>query len=110
MTSPTSRTLAMLRDDGWTCAVVEKWNPHARIRQDALGFGDILCCRAGRRPTLVQCTSGSNVAARITKIMQEPRRLAWLASGGEIMVVGWRKVGPRGKRKVYEPRIEWVTT
>ncbi len=31
MASPTSRTLALLKKEGWQAAIVEKWNPHARI-------------------------------------------------------------------------------
>ena len=36
--SPTARSLAWLRDGGWTAGVVERWNPGARVRQDFLGF------------------------------------------------------------------------
>jgi hypothetical protein len=39
--TPTQRSLAYLRAEGWQVAIVERWNPHARIRQDLFGdYGD----------------------------------------------------------------------
>lgn len=109
MTSPTSRTLEHLRSEGWQCAVVEKWIAAIRKRQDVWGFIDIIAVKPGHPIKAVQVTSGSNVAARLAKIEEEPRRLPWLAAGGTIEVHGWRKVGPRGKRKRWEVRIVPVT-
>ena len=41
--SPTARTLALLRREGWAQSqVVETWNPHARRRVDLLGWMDIM--------------------------------------------------------------------
>jgi hypothetical protein len=45
--SPTQRTLAECRKRGWVCQVVEKWNPHARIRQDLFGCIDIVALVPG---------------------------------------------------------------
>lgn len=117
-TSPTQRSKTWLQDRGWQVAIVEHWNPHCMIRQDLWGFGDLLACRpigvplpifggtvtAERDITIIQTTSGANVAARKAKILAEPRARVWLQSGGEIVVHGWRKVGPRGKRKLWELR------
>lgn len=47
MTSPTQRSLAHLRSLGYRVAVVERWNPHARIRQDLFGVLDLLAVRDG---------------------------------------------------------------
>ena len=38
--TPTQRTLKHMRERGYTCQVVEHWNPFARIRQDLYGFID----------------------------------------------------------------------
>ena len=38
--SPTQRSLKLLRDEGYTAQVVERWNPHARVRQDLFGVID----------------------------------------------------------------------
>lgn len=104
--TPTQRTLAFLRTDlALQVGIVEKWNPHAKIRQDLYGFIDLVACSDRFGIIGVQATSGDHVAHRLTKIREEPKAAVWLASGGRIWVIGWRKVGPRGKRKVWEPRV-----
>lgn len=102
--SPTQRTLAKLRADGWTAAVTERWNAYAKIRQDLFGFVDVLAVAAGRGALAVQCTSGPHVADRVLKIRDLPAVRAWLESPAKLEVWGWRKVGPRGKRKLWEVR------
>ena len=66
--TPTQRTLAYLREEGYLCAIVEKWNPHVKIRQDLFGFIDILAIKKGET-LAVQCTS-TGVAARVKKIQE----------------------------------------
>lgn len=109
MTSPTQRSLKKWRDAGWTCAITERWNQFAKVRQDLFGFADLVVIRPAWRITAVQTTSGPNLAARIEKIRQEPKAAIWLAAGGRIIVEGWRKVGPRGKRKTWECREIEIT-
>jgi hypothetical protein len=89
--SPTSRSLAMLRDEGYLAEVVERWNPHARVRNDLFGFIDILAVRDGE-VLGVQTTSGSNTAARIRKIAEHPNTPAVREAGIRIHVHGWRKL------------------
>jgi hypothetical protein len=106
MTSPTQRSLAKLRGDGWTCAVVEHWNQFAHIRLDLFGCIDIVAVRVGNIGVLgVQATSGSNVSARVTKIKAEARAGIWLAAGNKLQVWGWAKVGARGERKLWSCRV-----
>lgn len=93
--SPTSRSLAYLREQGYTAEVVEKWNPHARIRQDLWGFVDILAItdQPGLPPVLaVQTTSGGEVARRIAKIVDHPNVGIVRRAGVTIHVHGWRKL------------------
>lgn len=88
--SPTALTLRKLRDDGWTVEVVEKWNPHARIRQDLYGFVDVLA--VGPDGTLaIQATSASNVAARVRKIADHANIAAVREAGWQVRVWGWAK-------------------
>lgn len=102
--SPTQRSLKKMRDDGWTCAITERWNPYAKIRQDLFGFIDILCFKE-EMTLAVQTTSGVNVSSRLEKIKGIPEAKAWASTlFRRIVVHGWRKVGPRGKRKVWECR------
>jgi len=87
--TPTQRTLAYLREEGYTCAIVERWNPHARIRQDLFGFIDILAIK--KDETLaVQCTS-TGVAERVKKIQQSEYLSKVREAGWKIYVIGWRK-------------------
>ena len=106
--SPTQRTLALLRSEGMLCEIVERWNPHARCRQDLFGFADIIALNPaelcwGCGIWAIQCTSSANMAARITKIKTECRENAmrWVIAYGRIQVIGWAKRGPRGARKVW---------
>lgn len=105
MNSPTQRSLKKLRDEGWRCFVCERWNPFAKVRQDAFGFGDILAFR-GHITCLVQTTSASNVSARIRKILDIPEAHEWAAGAArEIVVHGWGKKGKRGETKKWECRV-----
>lgn len=109
MTSPTQRTLAELRKIGWTCAIVERWNQYAKIRQDLFGFIDIVAIRPGEI-LAVQACAGASHAARRDKIIAEPKSAQWLAAGGLIEIWSWRKAGERGKRKLWTPRVERIET
>lgn len=101
MTSPTARTLNMLREDGWTCDVVERWIPGAMIRKDFLGLLDIIAIR--RDQTLgVQCTSGSNLSARIKKLSESPNLSKLRMAGWRIEAWGWRKTRDGWGAKVVD--------
>lgn len=103
-TSPTQRSLALLRSRGYLVAVVEKWNPHIHIRQDLWGFADLLAIR-DNDCLLVQTTIGANAAHRVAKIRGIPHAATWLASPNRTIVVhAWRKAGDRGKRKLWQCR------
>jgi hypothetical protein len=88
--SPTERSLKRLRDMGYTAAVVEKWNPHARIRQDLFGVVDVIGIREGET-LAVQATSGSNVSSRVNKIADHESTTLIRAAGWAFEVHGWRK-------------------
>lgn len=107
-TSPTQRSLKLLRQEGWTCAVVERWNQFAKIRQDLFGFIDILAFK-GDTVLAVQSTSGDNVSKRIAKIRSTQAATLWAESPHRAIAVhGWRKAGARGKRKLWEVRLEII--
>lgn len=108
-TSPTQRTLAWLRNQGYTAAVTEHWNAHVRRRQDLFGIIDIIAVGDGETIG-VQATSnsGSNVPSRVTKILESDNTAAWLKGGNRLLVVGWAKRGPRGKVKRWTPLIREI--
>lgn len=88
--SPTQRTLKHMRDQGYVSAVVEKFNHFVKRRQDLFGVIDVLCVGNGET-VAVQTTSGSNVAARITKIAEAEAVPELRKAGWRIVVHGWRK-------------------
>lgn len=94
--SPTSRSLKLLRDSGYFAQVVERWNPHAFIRQDLFGWIDIVAVHPGVHGVLgVQTTSGSNLSARMQKAHGNAALVAWLTCGGTLQAHGWRKLKNR---------------
>ena len=95
MSSPTQRSLKLMRERGFYAEVTEKWIPGANIRRDLFGFIDVLCLGADGAIVGVQSTSASNVSARITKIAESPLVGRVRQAGIKIVVHGWRKVKGR---------------
>lgn len=90
--SPTQRSLAKLRADGYTVAIVERWNPHAQIRQDLFGFVDLLAIREGETLAVQACSgAGGAVAERVRKIADHENVGAVRKAGWRIVVHGWVK-------------------
>lgn len=88
--TPTARTLAELRKRGYRCQVVEQTIPHTFIKRDLFGMFDVLAIR-GPETLAVQVTSGSNVAARLTKIAESEAIADVRAAGWALAIHGWRK-------------------
>jgi hypothetical protein len=87
--SPTQRSLEYLRDQGYLCAIVEHWNPFARIRQDLWGWADILAIR--KDEVLAVQVTASAVSDRIKKIEASETLPKVREAGIRIEVHGWRK-------------------
>jgi hypothetical protein len=88
--TPTQRSLENLRGRYDLVQVVERWNPHARIRQDLYGIIDILCVGDGET-VAVQTTSGSSVSARLKKMTDSEALPHLRKAGWRIIIQGWRK-------------------
>lgn len=101
--TPTERSLAFLRGRGYLVAVVEKWNPHVKIRQDLFGVLDLLAVKPGEILG-VQTTSGDNVSKRLAKFAESDAVPRLRESGMRLEVHGWRKLA--GK---WVPRVEDVS-
>jgi len=101
--TPTERSLKYLREQGYLCAIVEKWNPHARIRQDLWGWCDILAIKKNE-VLAVQVTS-TGVAARIKKIQESETVGRVREAGIRIEVHGHRK----NSKGEYVMRIEDIS-
>lgn len=106
--TPTQRTLAECRKRGYVCQVVEKWNPHAKVRQDLFGVIDILAITPDGILGIQAC-AGSSHAARADKCRAEPRVSAWLSAGARLAVWSWSKRGKRAERKLWALREEAIS-
>lgn len=112
--SYTQRTLAALRQEGCTAAVVERWNQFAGpkgIRQDLFGFVDIIAIYPDERGiTAVQATGPNGHADHRRKILECEHAPTWLAAGGRIELWSWRKmlVKKGGKAQRWVPRMEEI--
>jgi hypothetical protein len=113
VSSPTARTLAWLRENGWTAHVVEQ-TIHAQgrvFKRDCFGF-DVLACKAAgianpqNHILGIQACAGASHATRRAKLLRNPQAATWLAAGGRLAVWSWRKAGPRGKRKTWTCRAD----
>jgi len=99
--SPTQRTLAYLRKDGWLAQVTEKWIPGANFRKDLWGFVDVLAIK-GTEILGVQSTSYANTSARVKKIEESEHVDAVREAGIAIHVHGWRKVKNRWQVRIVD--------
>ncbi len=57
----------------------------------------------------VQCCSRGDQSKRLAKALATPELRTWLAAGAQFQVWGWAKVGPAGKRKLWEASVRVVT-
>ena len=99
--TPTQLTLRKLREDGYLAAVVEKWNPHVRIRQDLFGFIDVIGVKRGETIG-VQCTSWGHRLDRMRKMVEHENIGPVREANWTLEVHGWRKVKNRWECEVID--------
>jgi hypothetical protein len=88
--TPSARSMALLRNDGWLVDSVEHWNSYARVRQDLFGFLDLIAVKDN--VTLgVQSTTYANISARVKKVLENPAFVTLKKAGWIIEVHGWKK-------------------
>ena len=96
MSSPTARSLALLRASGYVADVVERWLPRVNVRRDLFHCINLVAVRRGVPGVLaIQTTSRSNVGARLKKSKARPELAIWLATGNTFEVHGWYHRGDR---------------
>lgn len=102
--SPTALSLKYLRDLGFEAAVVEKWNPHAKIRQDLFGCIDIVAVSEWGRILWVQATShnGGNMASRRRKLEESDIVPFLNMNSNKVILHGWHKANGRWQLKQEE--------
>lgn len=109
---PLERTLQRLKKDGHTAQRVERWQmrPQAShgIRIDLFGCIDVVAI-IDNRITGIQCGAMSGHGAHKKKCLAEPRLREWLQAGGGFLIHSWGQMGPAGKRKLWQCRVEPLT-
>lgn len=119
MASNNTRSMALLREQGYEPEAVDHYNPYAArpgggrgIAVDLYNFGDLIAMNPETVDILIcQTTAYSCVSARKKKILAEPRALVWLKSGGSIVIHGWHKKPKRPglKQLVWKCREVHIT-
>ena len=112
--SPTARTLAFLKKNGWQAGVVER-TIHGRIggkrivfKRDLFGYGDILAWHPGiPGELLVQACMTGDASRRMTKALANGAGDR-VRPGRMFCVMGWGKYGDRGERKLWHVRVLWL--
>lgn len=102
-TSPTQRSLAYLREQGYHVEIVEHWNAFTRQRKDLWGWCDLLAIK--RDEVLAVQVTASAVSERIKKIMASDTLAKVREAGIKVQVHGWRKL----KDGKYHIRIEDIS-
>lgn len=88
--------------------VVERWNPHARIRQDLFGFVDILAFDADWT-VAIQCTTTAHLNDRMAKVRALDTFAKWLAHPRrQVHLVGWAKYKKPLDGKWWRPTVRVV--
>jgi hypothetical protein len=104
--SSSQRTLKLFRSQGYICAVTERWNPFARVRQDLFGFIDILVISEWNGIIGLQVTNQGEVPAHVRKLNNCQAVNRWLRAGGGIKIVEWKtKPSKEGRRKFWHYRF-----
>ena len=88
--TPTQRSLAYLREQGYLVEIVEKWNSFTKTRKDLWGWCDLLAIK--RDKVLAVQVTASGVAARVKKIQASDTLPRVREAGITIHVHGWRKL------------------
>jgi len=108
--SPTERTMAWLRQQGYTVDKVEHRVAFGRTTRDLFGFADIVALKPGHCGVLaVQATTGPHLAERVAKVVGEPRAGLWRSCSNMIIVVGWAMSAWGETRHRWEPIIMLIT-
>jgi len=99
--SPTSRSLAMMREQGYIVDVVERRIPFSKKTHDLFNIIDIVAVGGGETVG-IQTTSYSNVSTRVKKINESPYRPILQEAGWFLVVHGWHKKKNRWVCRIVE--------
>lgn len=107
--SPTARSLAFCRAQGWLYAQASWWEHYAKCRKDLCGVIDYVVFDGKGGGVLgVQFTDETSVSKRLDKAKASALLLQWLNAPARFEVWAWGKRGERGARKEWVLRVEEV--
>jgi hypothetical protein len=107
--SNVQRTLRYLEQKGCITGIVERFNRFVGahgIRQDLFGIFDLISITPTGICGVQVC--GPDFAAHDRKILASEIAPEWINVGGDILLIGWRKVKLKrgGKAMRWKPRIK----
>lgn len=111
MTSPTQRTLALLKKQGYYPWIVEKYNGYSGRRTDLFYVIDILVLTPKNVIGIQSTGYGFSEHKKKLMVDEEFHSKHWLnTKGNELILIGWRKLKQKrgGKRLTYKPRIGMI--
>lgn len=101
--TPNSRSLQLLRAEGFQAEIVERFNTWSSTRHDLFNVFDVLAVGNGRT-VAVQATTSGHVADRRKKLQASPVVALALAAGWQIEIHGW--YGARRNWQVRRVKLE----
>ena len=97
--------MKILRDNGWTCGIVERWMQAARQRIELFGIIDIIACGDGATLGVQSCPYTGHAEHRRTIVDRADDTIKWLLNpNNKLLIVSWRK-----KKNRWVPRFEEIT-
>jgi hypothetical protein len=92
--SPTRRALELLRGEGYTCDVCERYLHAVKRRRDLYGAFDLVAVREDLPGVLgVQASVASGHASRVAKLRACPALTVWLRAGNRAEVITFGRRG-----------------
>lgn len=99
--SPLQRSKKLMETGGATVAIVERWNPFAKIRQDLFGIIDLLGIHSGGT-WAVQVTTLGHMKDHRAKMLASPNLAKIKQAGWAVQLHGWRKLKSGWKVNIEE--------
>ncbi len=102
-----SRTVELLRAEGYVAESVEQFNYYSKRSKDLFGFIDVIAVHPAKSGALgVQVTNSANAANRLKKALANPNLETWLQAGNRFEIHAWRK----SPEKRGSKRLTWKVT
>ena len=98
--SPLQRSKKLLEEQGYLVAIVERWNPWAKVRQDLFGIIDLLAIKYGKT-LAVQVTTLGHRSEHETKMLSSPY-INRLLDVWKVELHSWRKLKDGWKVDIKE--------